>query len=261
MQRIVRTAVVAALVVLSSAAATAAASAPRIQLRQFSCEQAVSPIARTISVWSWMRPVPGTRKLEARWVLLSRPTTGGTFTVVPGTGLGTWVSPTNRTLGQRSGDVWKLHKSVSDLSAPAVYKLRGTFRWLGTGGRVLATMKRSTHKCAQPELRPDLLVRSIAVQPIPRRPAFNRYVATIANAGKSAAGPFEVQFSPGGGLSDTIRSETGLAAHHQLQETFVGPACTTTSPVTVTVDPTGAVDDFNRSNNQLTAVCPAPTAA
>ena len=40
--------------------------------------------------------------------------------------------------------------------------------------------------------------------------------------------------------------------------TFVGPLCNAQSaPPTVTVDPNGLIDDFNRANNSLTATCPS----
>jgi CARDB len=247
----------AVLAVVAGIAASVGASQPRVQLKDFSCRHAVSPIARTVSVWAWMRPVAGTRKLQERWTLLSRSATSSTFSPVSGSNLETWVSPSDPTLGQRSGDVWKLHKSVADLAAPAWYRLQATFRWLGAGNRVLGSAQRSTATCFQPELRPDLQVLAIAVKPA-RNPANDRYVATIVNAGATAAGPFNVLFAPGGGRPVDTRPETGLRAHGQLTEAFIGPACSSTAAPTVTADPAGAVNDYNRSNNQMTAVCPTP---
>ena len=240
-----------------AAAAIAGASAPRAQFHDFACHHAVSPISRRISVWAVMRPVPGTRKLEERWVLLSRTTPGGAFTAVSGNNLGSWKSPSNPTLGQQPGDVWELYKYVSDLAAPAAYRLQATFRWLGDHDRVLATTQRTTPMCMQPELRPDLAVQSIVVEAIPDKPTKDRYVATIVNNGATRAGPFLVSFAPGGGLPVTNRLVSHLRAHGQLVESFVGPACSTTSATTVTADPDGQVNDYNRSNNQLTAVCTA----
>ena len=257
MKRFVVVVGVAALALVALPTGSVGAALPRAQLRNFSCHRAVSPISRQISVWALMRPLLRTRKLQERWVLLSRTSPGTPFTVVPGTNLDTWVSPTDPTLGQRSGDVWKLHKSVSDLAAPAAYRLQATFRWLGAGDRVLGSVQRTTPTCAQPELRPDLQVQSITVQAVPKRPNMNRYVVVIINAGATAAGPFDVLFAPGGGLPVTTRSELGLRAHRRLQEAFVGPVCNPSSAPSVTVDPAGAVNDFNRANNQLTAVCPA----
>jgi hypothetical protein len=250
-------AAVSALALVALTAGVVSASPPRAQLRNFSCRHAVSPISRQISVWALMRPLAGTRRLQERWALLSRTTPGTPFTAVSGTNLDTWVSPTVPTLGQRRGDVWRLHKSVADLAAPAAYRLQATFRWLGAGDRVLGIVQRTTPTCSEPELRPDLQVQSITVEAMPKHPTLNRYVATIVNAGATAAGPFDVLFAPGGGLPVMTRSEIGLRAHRRVQETFVGPVCAPSSAPSVTVDPAGAVNDFNRANNQLTAVCPA----
>ena len=251
----------AALAVVAMTTGPVGASQPRVQLKNFVCRHAVSPISRLISVWAWMRPMPGTRKLQERWVLLSKATPGAEFSPVAGTNLGTWISPSDPTLGQRAGDIWKLHKVVSDLAAPAAYRLQATFRWLGAGDRVLGSTARTTSTCTEPELRPDLMVQAIAVQAIAHKPALNRYVATIVNGGATAAGPFVVSFAPGGGLQVTNHSVSRLRAHSQIVVPFVGPACGTTSAPTVTVDPDGQVNDYNRANNQLTAVCPTPPGA
>jgi hypothetical protein len=37
---------------------------------------------------------------------------------------------------------------------------------------------------------------------------------------------------------------------------FAGPACDAASPPTVVADPTGTVDESDRSNNALTVSCP-----
>ncbi len=253
-------AAVAWLAVVAASAAPVGAAQPRAQVQQFDCQRAISPVARAISVKTVMRPLSGTVGLEIRFDLSSKSKSDPAYSPVTGGDLGRWISPKNATLGQRPADVWMLTKQVADLAAPAVYRMQVSFRWLGDHDRVLGTAVRVMPACYQPELRPDLLVQSIVVEAMPRRPAMNRYVATIVNGGATAAGPFTVLFAPGGGLPVTTRSEAGLNAHGHLQEAFVGPACSTTSATTVTVDPAGAVDDFNRANNQLTAVCPAPAA-
>ena len=35
--------------------------------------------------------------------------------------------------------------------------------------------------------------------------------------------------------------------------------CDPTAPPTMTIDPDQQVDDYNRTNNSITATCPAPT--
>jgi hypothetical protein len=177
--------------------------------------------------------------------------------VVSAGDLGVWITPNNPTLGQRPGDVWKLQKSVVNLAAPATYRFKVTFRWTGPGGHTLGTTTRYSPRCQQRELRPDLVVESIAVASAPGHPGDDLYKALIANDGNSAAGPFVVLFAPGSGSGTKTRTVAKLRPRHSITERFVGPACTTANAPTVTADSTMEVDDLNRANNSLTATCPA----
>ncbi len=192
--------------------------------------------------------------MALRFELFTRTKTNPAWTAVPGGDLGTWLTPRDPTLGERPGDVWILNKSVNELGAPAAFRFRVAFRWIGTHSKTLATAVRTSATCNQQELRPDLLVQSIDVQPISGRPHLNLYVATIANRGATTARHFRVLFATatGGSASRTIKV---LAAHAKTTVSFRGPACTTTAASTVTVDPDGVVDDFNRTNNTRTADC------
>jgi CARDB len=230
---------------------------PRAALRNFVCQRALDPPARAVSVKAVMRPLPATTKLSLRFQLLMTRRSLARASLVHAGDLGAWITPKDATLGRQAGDIWALTKPVVNLVAPATYRFRVTFRWTGPTGRPLGTAVLLSPLCFQPELRPDLLVRSISVRSIGGQPSQDRYIATIRNAGATAAGPFQVAFAaPGGGsASATTRTVARLAAHSGLQETFVGPLCTTGAP-TITVDPAGQVDDFDRSNNSLTATCP-----
>jgi hypothetical protein len=112
-------------------------------------------------------------------------------------------------------------------------------------------------RCAQPELRPDLAVSSILVEPIAARPNRDAYVAQIANQGATPTGPFEVLFASGDGSKVKTHTVGHLGAHRTVLVTFVGPLCSAGGAPTVTADPTEQIDDFNRANNVLTATCPA----
>lgn len=251
-----------ALAALSSVAAAApsarpSAVPPRSHLRSHVCQRAVDPIARTISVTAVMRPVPGTLRMEVRFDLLSRSRTGGAFSAVRGGDLGKWLSPIDQpTLGQRPGDVWVLSHPVAALPAPATYRYRVVFRWSGAKGRVLATKTRVTANCFEPELRPDLSVKSISVHPIIGKPNLDSYVVLLNNGGSTAAGPFTVEFAAPGRVID--RTVGRLAAHSTRTELFQGPLCSATSDPTVTVDPAHRILDVNPSNNTLQATCKVP---
>jgi hypothetical protein len=256
--RLLRSTSIAAVVcgvVLAVGALTADASTPVAKLRGFSCQRSVNPIGRAIAVSAVMRPLKGTRQMALRFELFTRSKTAPAWTTVSGGDLGMWLKPHNSTLGQRPGDVWIVSKPVNDLrNAPAAYRFRVTFRWTGTQGRTLGTAVRTSATCNQPELRPDLLVQSIDVQPISGHPHLNLYVATIANRGATAARGFRVEFQTGGG-APKYHGIKFLGAHATRQVAFEGPACGATAPSTVTVDPDGVVNDSDPANNTTTADC------
>lgn len=230
---------------------------PRAELTNFSCHRALDPDNRSVAVTAMMRPVTGTRHMALKFNLLM--TTPGAITPVPvhAGDLGTWKNPKNPTLGQLAGDVWNLQKPVVSLAAPATYRFRVSFRWTGSDGHVITTAVRSSPRCRQPELRPDLAVSSITVSALPNQPNNDLYTAEIDNDGNSGAGPFEVLFAPADGSTPKTRTVQFLRAHSSTTLSFVGPLCNSSTDPTITADSTDEVDDLNRANNAMTAVCPA----
>jgi hypothetical protein len=245
-------------------------ASPRASLANFVCHAALEQTDRWVSIRALMRPVIGTQKMQMRFELLSRSGPGGAFVEVPGAGLGTWISPPNPTLGQRSGDVWKFSHPVSNLPAPAIYRYRVSFRWTGAAGKVLATRTRASADCHQPLVRPDLSVSSISLQPIPGKPKKDQYVATIANDGVgSTPGSFSVAFTPAASATLGTAPVTStqrlppLTAGASTTVTFVGPACAASTAPTVVVDPGHKAGESNYANNSLAVdpTCPVLTSA
>jgi hypothetical protein len=256
MKRVLILSLVVAL--LGAGAAWAASVSPsRARLRHFVCQRALDPAGRAVSVTAVMRPINGTVKMALRFELLSRAQGQSTFSAINQGDLNSWIAPANPTLGRRAGDTWILNKQVVNLTAaPAVYRFRVQYRWTGSHNRVIGTAERDSLRCYQPELRPDLAVQSIAATVNPTQPNSSTYVATIANVGATAAGPFTVLFAPGG----KTRSVSGLAPHSSVQVKFRGPTCSPTVTPAITVDPNDQVDDPNRANNSKAVVCPAVNA-
>jgi hypothetical protein len=247
---------------IAFAGPAASGAPPRAQLQSFDCQRALDPSGRAVSVNAVMRPLPGTQKLQMQFSLLERAGGSATVqTVVRAGDLGVWLSPGNPTLGQRPGDVWKLNKSVLNLDAPATYRFRVAYRWIGVHGRVIGSATRLSAACRQRELRPDLLVRSISVSSVANHPLKELYTAVIANRGATGAGPFEVLFTPGDASAPKTHTVAYLGAHQARRVTFVGPLCNAGSPATVIADAASQVDDYSRANNTLTAACPAPPAS
>lgn len=246
------------LALLLQSGTAAAKPPPRSSLQGFACQRALDPPNRSITMRAVMRPLNGTRKLSLKFELLEKlPGQAGWRTVTGAGDLGVWVSPSDPTLGQRAGDVWQLNKAVYDLAAPATYRFRVTFRWLGTHDKVLGTAVSGSADCAQPELRPDLLVKNVSVSSILGQSSRERYTATIVNRGATGTGPFQVLFTPGDGSTPQSVTIPRLAAQATLSESFVGPVCDASSPPTVVADSTSHVDDYDRGNNALTVACPA----
>jgi hypothetical protein len=241
----------------AAGAAPATASVPRAQLTQFSCVHALDPPNRTVSIQAVMRPLAGTKRLFVKFDLLERIAGSAPQTVVRAGDLGIWISPADATLGQVPGDVWRVQKTVLNLDAPAGYQFRVSYRWTGAHGKVLGTATRWSRACKEKELRPDLLVKAVTVSTIAGHPGHNLYTADIVDRGATGAGPFQVLFAPGDSSAPIAKTITLLKAGATREVAFVGPACDPASPPTVTADATSQVDDYDRTNNALTAVCPA----
>jgi hypothetical protein len=233
-------------------------SSPVAALSSYTCTHAREPLARAVAVTAVMRPVSGTHRLALRFELLKALHRYGHPRLVRGPNLGTWLSPSDPRLGQQPADVWQVSHPVAGLAAPAYYRLRVSFRWLGTGNRVLSEQTLTTPACHQVELRPDLTVRSITASPATS--STGSYGVVIANRGASGAGPFDIAFSVNGAAPGRAQVRW-IAPRSDRALTFSGPACTAGQPVTVTVDPDDGIDDFDRTNNSLTVPCPAPAAA
>jgi hypothetical protein len=242
---------------LVAAAAAAPTPQPRAQLHGFVCHRALDPPNRSVSLTAVMRPLPGTRHLSLKFDLLMSAGSPAAPKLVRAGDLGVWISPKTSTLGQLPGDVWNLQKQVVELGAPATYRFRVLFRWTGVHGHVIGSAVRYSPRCRQRELRPDLLVQSITVTSIPSQPHHDLYTAVIANAGNTAAGPFDVLFAPADGSATLTHTVTLLDAHSSVRESFVGPLCTASSAPTITADSASQVDDLNRDNNAMTTTCPA----
>jgi CARDB len=255
-------AAVCALALGAGTAAAATTTPPNDQLRSFVCQTALDPPARAVSVQAVMRPLAGTSKLQIKFELLRQAKPHTRFRSVRGRGLGSWISPTDPTLGRRAGDVWIVNHPVVDLAAPATYKYRVTFKWIGSQGQTLGTAVQPSPTCYQPELRADLLVRSLWVTPVTSGSAAGEwaYTAEIANRGLTGAGPVQVVFGDSGSVP-VPATVAWVGAKSSARQRFVAPPCTVGSTLTVTVDPMQTIDEYDYANNLLTMPCPTAPAS
>jgi hypothetical protein len=246
-----------ALAIGSGTAVAGTAAPPRSQLLSFVCQKAPDPEARGVSVQAVMRPLDGTSKMQMRFEVMRQIRTGAPFRPVRGRLLDRWMSPPDATLGQRAGDVWIVNRPVVDLSGPATYRFRVTFRWTAATGQPLGTEVQTSPNCYEPELRPDLLVRSLTVTPLAS--GQDAYTAVIANRGATGAGPVEVELDGAASLVQTA-TLAWLGPRSSTSQRWVAPQCTAGASLVVKVDPSHSIDEYDPANNTLMVPCPAPAA-
>jgi hypothetical protein len=196
--------------------------------------------------------------MQMKFELLRQTKTHPRFMSVHGRGLGSWISPSDPTLGQRSADIWIVNHPVVDLPAPATYKYRVSFKWLDSQGNTLSTQVQTSPTCYQPELRADLLVKSLSMAAITTGPNAGKtaYTAVIGNRGQTGAGPVEVDFT-NGTASPQSATLASVGSKSTARQRFVSASCTPGSTLTVTVDPTQSIDEYDYANNARTMTCPA----
>lgn len=239
-------------------AGPAQASPPSAQLTKFSCVRARDPLLRGVTVTAVMRSIAAPQRFQIRFDLLKATHRFGHYRAVRGQNLGVWLSPSDFGLGQEPADTWQLSHPVVGLSAPAYYRLRASFRWVGAGNHVFAHQVLSSPLCHQLELRPDLTAEMpLAPTAVPDATGEDQYPVQVVNRGASGVGPFDVRLSVGG-VVEATQTINWLHAYTTRSLSFTAPACTSGQTVTVTVDPNEQVDDFARANNTVTVPCPAP---
>jgi hypothetical protein len=231
-------------------------------IKGFVCQTGEMPAQRAMSITAVMRPVPDTAKLTMRFQLLRRTHRHGVSTTVSGPGLKSWLTPKDPTLGTRPGDTWIVKHPVVELAAPAYYRFKVTFRWLGSSGQVLAQTSHRSKLCFEPQLEPDLkMVKGWAVAGSP-----GQYGAAIRNVGASLSSSFTVEVSDPEKTSPLATSQVQrpLAANTPANKPWLvslsGAACIPGDPLNVTVIP-GSEDDSNMADDTYQTTCPQPTPA
>ncbi len=151
------------------------------------CETSSLPVGRVASFVGSMPAIDGATQMQMRFELQRRRPAERLWRSVKGAqGFGVWETADPG----RAGFVF--HKRVDGLQVPATYRAGVRLRWLDGDGEILRSARRRTAACAQPDLRPDLVVKSLRAV-LDARPAFAIYTVLVCNDGRSDAGPFAVQ--------------------------------------------------------------------
>ncbi|MDO8213082.1 CARDB domain-containing protein [Conexibacter sp. CPCC 206217] len=218
------------------------------------CRKSPRTDLRTAVIAASMRPIDGGTKLSLRADLYQRPLSGGRWALrsdVPG--LGVWSSPTDPSIGSNPGDVFKYRYAVGRLVVPFAYRFRVTYRWSDLTGRVVREETVTTLPCKEPDLRPDIVIDDVVVEPA-LDPTQSTYTLFVRNAGRSTAWNVALSSSYAARVG-TIRR---IGPLETTELTFVAPLCAEGQPgPTFVADPSNAIDEARETNNTLVATCPA----
>ena len=214
------------------------------------------------SITAVMRPLTGTTKLQIEFQLysahLDQPPVHARARGRPGR----WVSPSDPTLGERSADVWIVIKQVVDLSAPATYRFRVAFRWIGDHdgraghGGANAAPAATSPSCVRTSLvgdrrrgrgagRGERRRRYARHDPQPRATP-RRGRSRSSSRRRRRVGQVAPIDRPGGARDACTRALPRAAC------------CDSPRRRTVTVDPSEQVDDVDATNNSAPRPARAP---
>jgi hypothetical protein len=246
-------ALIVALLGLALAAPAAGAAVPRWAAKAVlaDCERGPGETDRAAVFAGQMRTVRGASRMQMRFTLQARTPDQSRWGSVAAPGFGTWVS------SQSGTSRYVYTKRIEGLLAPASYRVQLRFRWLSASGRTLATTRRNSASCRQPDPRPNLIVSSLAVRPTVKAGRY-RYVAFVRNTGRSAADASELRMAVGGAelpFAPVIALEPGEGVEVAVE----GPACAGGAPVDADADAADEVDERDEVDNRFTRLCPPPS--
>ena len=139
-------------------------------------------------------------------------------------------------------------RRVEGLIGPARYRAMVRFKWLDAHGKTILTARKFSKACRQPDHRPNLKVKALSHE------GKRRYVALVANNGRTATGAFELQVTVGDTRLAPV-SVDSLEPNTQRLVTVHGPRCVAGTVLTATADPLDLVDERSETDNVFSATC------
>jgi CARDB len=216
-------------------------------VRVTDCRSALDPVERVAAFEGRMKVKHHARRMQMRFTLQARSADTPRWHRLPAAGFGKWLT-SNAGIGR-----YVYTKRVIELEAPASYRTVVKFRWLDAGGHRVASAKSTSASCRQVDYRPNLKPLGVEVKP-GADSSHARYLVPVINRGRTPAGAFDVVVSVDGTTLTPAQAPELEAGERALVE-VPGPPCRPGQIVTVDVDPTGAVDERNEGDNQLSVPC------
>jgi hypothetical protein len=181
-------------------------------------------------------------KLKMRFTLQARKAGKKAYRRVAAPGFSGWTTADPGT------SRYVFTRRVEGLIGPARYRAMVRFKWLDARGKTILSARRYSKVCRQPDHRPNLKVKALSHE------GKHRYVALVANTGRTATGAFELQVAIAGTRLDPV-SVDSLEPHTQRLVTVRGPRCLAGSALTAAADPLDLVDERNEADNVFSATC------
>jgi hypothetical protein len=211
------------------------------------CDKGLTPDGRVVVFEGRISAVHGARRMQMRFTLQARTPDDPAWRKVTAAGFGAWIT------APRGVSRYLYDKTVDNLLAPASYRAVVDFRWRDAGGHVIRSSHATSRSCRQPDPRPDLTVGQLRVAPAAAA-GRRRYVATIANAGRGAAGAFDVDFTRNGTPIGTV-TVSHLTAGRERNVFVSAPACAPGDEIAAVVDARDAVDESDEDDDVLSIIC------
>jgi hypothetical protein len=204
------------------------------------CERGAEPAAE---FEARMGNVPGAVRMRMRFTLQVLTPARPAYRRVAAPGFGGWTTSDPGTTR------YVYTRRVEDLVGPASYRVVVRFRWLDAADDVIARDRAHSRPCRQPDLRPNLTIRDLAIEPGPDA-STRRYVALVRNTGRRPAGAFDVAV---GDLAPATVPSLGPGRERTVE--VVGPACEPGAMIAAVADPIDLLDERSETDNELTLAC------
>jgi CARDB len=199
------------------------------------CDRSAAPAAE---FEARMTALSGATQMQMRFTLQASTPERPGFRRVAVPGFGTW------TTADPGVTRYSYSRRVEALVGPASYRVMVRFRWLDAAGGQIAHTRKVSRACRQPDLRPNLTLGDVSLEPD------GRYVVLVRNTGKRPAGPFELA------VGDSAPVEVpSVAAGRERSVPVAGPACEPGATLTAVADTADVVDERSEDDNELSLAC------
>lgn len=250
--RVVRLILLAAALLAAVPTAAQAAKArqwaPPLRADTSTCRTGVTPAERFAVFTGSMPARRGTDRMAMRFALQIREPADSAYRAVKAPSFGRW----ERSQAGRRGFIYS--KRVDGLKAPATYRTVVRYRWFDASGDVIASAKRTTPLCRQPDPRPNLRLLALRAAAGPT-PGTTTYLLTVVNSGRGPAAAFEVEAGPDDGGAVATVTVGGMAAREARVLEVTARSCAPGGRVRIRLDVGALIAESSEGDNDVRRSC------